>query len=396
MKTSWRVAIIGGCGRVGLPFGIVLASQGHRVTLIDTNRSRVIAVNSGEMPFKEDGADEALKTLVNEFKIGATTDQGVVAEADAVVIVVGTPVDDHLAPVLNTIPEMVEQLAKDGVLNDDQLIILRSTVYPGVTSAVERALARHDLATSVALCPERISEGQAMVELFQLPQIVASHTQEGLDKARALLCGVSMKIIQTTPEEAELAKLFTNAWRYIKFAIANQFFEIAHRHQVNYEALRQIMSHDYPRASDIPSAGWAAGPCLLKDTAQLAAFSLNQFSLGREAIFVNEGLPTYIVDWMDRNYNLRESTVGILGMAFKAGSDDNRESLSYKLKKLLKFRAGRVLCTDPWVNDGRLVGLNKVLDQSDILVVGAPHPEYDEIRADKTREVIDIWSGRVE
>ena len=151
------------------------------------------------------------------------------------------------------------------------------------------------------------------------------------------------------PEEAELAKLFTNSYRYIKFAAANQLYMMANDFGLDYERIRRAVIEDYPRAADLPGPGFAAGPCLLKDTMQLAAFNNNNFALGQASMQINEGLPLYLVSRMAARYDLDSMTVGILGMAFKGESDDNRSSLSYKLKRVLKVRAAEVLTTDPYV-----------------------------------------------
>ena len=141
------------------------------------------------------------------------------------------------------------------------------------------------------------------------------------------------------PEEAELAKLFTNTWRYIKFATANQLFMMANDFGLDYERIRTALAYNYPRAADLPAAGFAAGPCLFKDTMQLAAFNNNNFHLGQASVSINEGLPLYVVARLEQRYDLATMTVGILGMSFKAESDDIRSSLSYKLKRILRFKA---------------------------------------------------------
>jgi len=193
------------------------------------------------------------------------------------------------------------------------------------------------------------------------------------------------------PEEAELAKLFTNTWRYIKFATANQLYMIANSKGLDFERIRQAITYDYERASDMPRAGFAAGPCLFKDTMQLAAFNNNNFALGHASMLVNEGLPLYLVSRMEAKHELQSMTVGILGMAFKADSDDTRSSLSYKLRRILRFKAGEVLCTDPYVkNDGSLTSLEEVLERADLLVVGAPHKVYTALRP--AQPVYDIWN----
>jgi UDP-N-acetyl-D-mannosaminuronic acid dehydrogenase len=149
---------------------------------------------------------------------------------------------------------------------------------------------------------------------------------------------------------------------------------------------------DYPRASALPGPGFAAGPCLFKDTLQLAAFMNNTFGLGYAAIQVNEGLPAFVVDQIAARYRINEMTVGILGMAFKANSDDTRSSLSYKLKKLLMYKARAVLTTDPLVNtDRELLPVAEVVERSDVLIVGAPHREYKHLDL-RGKPLFDIWN----
>jgi UDP-N-acetyl-D-mannosaminuronic acid dehydrogenase len=229
----------------------------------------------------------------------------------------------------------------------------------------------------VAFCPERIAEGRAFDELYSLPQIVSGRRPTAVARARRLFELLTPQIVETSPEEAELAKLFTNTWRYIKFAAVNQFYMIANEHDVDFERVRQAITFDYPRAQDMPGAGFAAGPCLFKDTMQLAAFNDNNFVLGHASMLVNEGLPLYLVSRIERSYDLTSMTVGILGMSFKAESDDIRSSLSYKLRRLLRYKAKAVVCHDPFVStDPDLLPLDVVLDRADLLVIGAPHKAY--------------------
>jgi UDP-N-acetyl-D-mannosaminuronic acid dehydrogenase len=387
------VVIIGGCGHVGLPLGIALAASGTRTALYDINRDAVGQVNRGELPFMEPGAAELLGKTIADGTLQATTDPAVISEAENVIVVVGTPIDEHLNPKLMAVPDAVKEVGDR--LRDGQLLVLRSTVYPGVTSLVERELADLGLSIDVAFCPERIAEGKAMTELYELPQIVSSGTGVGRKRAAELFSRLTSKIVHLDPEEAELAKLFTNTWRYIKFATANQLFVIANDFGLDFERIRSALAEDYPRAQDLPGAGFAAGPCLLKDTMQLAAFNNNNFTLGHAAMMINEGLPLYVVSRIEERFDLSRLSVGILGMAFKATSDDIRSSLSYKLKRILRFRVKEVLTTDPYVTDDpELLPLEEVVDRTDLLIVGAPHPQYRDLET--SSEIIDIWNLRGE
>ncbi len=319
----------------------------------------------------------------------ATTDPAKVGDCEFVIVVIGTPVDEHLNPDPQEIPRALGLCAD--YLRDGQIILLRSTVYPGVTALVERMVQDLNLEIDVAFCPERIAEGRAMTELFELPQIIGASTQGAAERAGQLFRRLTPDIVHVKPEEAELAKLFTNSWRYIKFATANQLYMVANDFGLDYERIRAALTYNYPRAADLPAAGFAAGPCLFKDTMQLAAFNNNNFGLGYSAMLVNEGLPLYMVARLKARYDLSKMTVGILGMAFKAESDDIRSSLSYKLKRLLLFKAARVLCTDPYVkSDVNLVPVETVLEESDLVIIAAPHEPYKSIETEIP--VIDIWN----
>ena len=385
------VVVMGGCGHVGLPLGIALAEAGLKVSLYDVDLGAVDRVGSGKMPHKEPGAPEVLARVLANGNLSVSADAASVASAEHVIVVLGTPIDEHHNPDPQALIRSLESVTDQ--LNDGQLLILRSTVFPGVTRMVERLMHRLDKSVDVAFCPERIAEGRAMEELSALPQIVSARTNRSFDRAAALFRNLTSKIVRVAPEEAELAKLFTNSYRYIKFAAANQLFMMANDAGLDYERIRAAIIEDYPRAADLPAPGFAAGPCLLKDTMQLAAFNNNNFAIGQASMQVNEGLPLYLTARMAARYDLASMTVGILGMAFKGESDDTRSSLSYKLKRILGVRAAGVLTTDPYVTvDSDLWALDEVLARADLIVIGAPHKSYAEI--DIPQPIVDIWNIR--
>ena len=391
----WKsdVTVLGGCGHVGLPLGLALADSGMRVTLYDSNAAAVDRVLAGKMPHFEPGAQEVLLRTLADGTLTASAKPSTVGESENLIVVIGTPVDEHLNPDPGAVIGALEEVADE--LVDGQILILRSTVFPGVTRMVERLLDRLGKSIDVAFCPERIAEGRAMEELLTLPQIVAARSDHGYKRAATLFGSLTTKIVRLEPEEAELAKLFTNSYRYIKFAAANQLYMMANDFGLDFERIRAAVIEEYPRAADLPGAGFAAGPCLLKDTMQLAAFNNNNFALGLASMQINEGLPLYLISRLESKYDLDSMTVGILGMAFKGESDDNRSSLSYKLKRVLKVRAGTVLTTDPFVTldvDKDLLPVDVVLNRSDLVVIGAPHRAYAELEI--TQPVVDIWDLR--
>lgn len=391
--TDRKVCVVGGCGHVGLPLGMAFADTGHQVVLYDINQESVDTVNRGVMPFMEDKAPQVLERVVASGNLKATVEPESIAGADVVIIIIGTPVDEHLNPDPNAVINALEP-SRDYYM-DGQLVILRSTVYPGVTAKVEQYFDRLGVEVDVAFCPERIAEGRAMIELYSLPQIIGAREPRVQRRAQRFFEALAPSSVLTTPEEAELAKLFTNVWRYIKFATANQFYMMANDMGVDFARVHEAVTFDYPRAADLPGPGFAAGPCLLKDTMQLSAFNDNRFVLGHSAMLVNEGLPLYVVDRLSQRLDLSTATVGILGMAFKAESDDRRASLSYKLKRVLRFKAGEVLTTDPYVSDDpELADLDDVLERSDVLIIAAPHEIYRQMRIRPEVVVADLWNLR--
>jgi len=385
MKNS--VCIVGGCGHIGLPLGIALATAGVRVTLLDNSESRVRSVSEGRMPFLERGADESLAAVLEDGRLRVTSDPDAVGRAETVVVTIGTPVDEFLSPEIRTFDRSMGAILDR--MHDGQLLILRSTVFPGVTARLDRRTRERGLRIDVAHCPERIAQGYALEETGSLPQIIGGVTPSATRRASALFGLLGARTIEVPPVEAELCKLFCNSYRYINFAIANQFYVIAEKFGADFDRVRRAMTADYPRMAGFPGAGFAGGPCLLKDTMQLAAFNHNDFVLGQAAMMINEGLPTFLVESAKARFPLSTATVAILGMAFKGNSDDPRDSLAYKLRKVLTFESRKVLCTDPYIDDPSFVPVEVALDEADVVFVGACHDEYRELSI--RQPVIDVF-----
>jgi UDP-N-acetyl-D-mannosaminuronic acid dehydrogenase len=388
-RAQYDVCVIGGCGHVGLPLAISFARRGLKVAVDDINRYAVELVRAGRMPFIDAGAEPALREVVGRT-LHVDSDPTLIGRARHVVVVIGTPVDEHLNPSVHTIRKFFDGIMPH--LVDGQCLILRSTVYPGTTEKVNEMVVASGKRLHIAFCPERVAQGKAMEELAELPQIVSGCDETAVEMAAALFRTIAKSVIVMTPQEAELTKIFANAWRYIQFATANQFFMIATDFGADYHRIHDALTRDYPRMAGLPTSGFAAGPCLFKDTMQLAAANNNNFSLGHSAMLINEGLPSYLVRQAKTRYDLRRMRVGVLGMTFKANCDDARESLSYKLRKVLAYEAAEVLCTDVYIDDPSFLPVDEVVRQSDLLFVGTPHKEYRRLAIPSEKPVIDIWN----
>jgi UDP-N-acetyl-D-mannosaminuronic acid dehydrogenase len=383
------LTIVGGAGHVGVPLVLSFAAKGLTVNVNDLNLDSLAALKSGQLPFIEYGAEELLKQALRDDRLIFTSTPAGISASGPVIVTIGTPVDEFLNPERHVILKCIDDLLPH--LNDGQLLILRSTLYPGTTDSVLAHLKRRQRDMKVAFCPERIVQGYGIEELSRMPQIVSGTTPEAVDEATALFRTIAPEIVQLEPIEAEFAKLFGNAYRYIEFAVTNQFYLIAQSAGLDYQRILKAMKHNYPRARNIPKPGYAAGPCLMKDTMQLTAFARNEFSLGNAAMLVNEGLPLHVIGDLRRRYDLGKMTVGLLGMAFKSEVDDVRASLSYKFKKILKGFAQDVLTTDPFVTvDPELLSLDEVIARSDILILCTPHNSYKSADL-KGKPVVDVW-----
>jgi UDP-N-acetyl-D-mannosaminuronic acid dehydrogenase len=386
---KYDICVVGGCGHVGLPLSLVFASKNLKVLIYDINKQSIDLIQNGKIPFVEARGEELLEEVLTAKTLNLTDDITQLRSARNIIITIGTPVDEFQNPALKSIREFFDNIIP--YIRREQLIVLRSTVYPGTTDLMSKYLKNAGCDAPLAFCPERLVQGKGIDEIQSLPQIISGTSPEAEKRACDLFSRISPDLVMLSPLEAEFAKLFTNVYRYIQFAIANQLYMIANSAGVDYEKVRQAVRYNYPRVKDLPSAGFAAGPCLYKDTVQLSAFSDNLFTLGNSAININEGLVYYIVDLMSKKYKLEEMTVGILGMAFKPEVDDIRASLSYKLKKALQYKARNVLCTDPYVTvDPSLIDVEQVLEDSDILILGTPHSVYRSLDI-SGKIMVDIW-----
>ena len=380
------IFIIGGAGHIGLPLGLLFADKGKKVILYDKNKKNIKKINNLEMPFMEKGGEKLLKK--NRKNIFATTNKKFVSKAKIIIICIGTPVKNS-KPDLAFFFKLFREIKKE--LNPNKLLIIRSSIYPGTCVKVQNLLGSKF--KNISYCPERVVQGKSISELPKLPQIISGVSKNSINQSKQLFKLICKKLIVTSILEAELIKLFSNAWRYINFSISNQFYMICEKFNIDFKILRKNMIEGYDRNKSISTAGFTAGPCLYKDTAQLNAFLRNSFTLGIAATNINQNFPKFIYTKMKSKFKskLKNKKVGILGVAFKSDIDDIRDSLSIDLWNFLKKRGLKVNISDEFVKMREIIDKNKLIKNSDIIIIGAPHSSYKKIKIPKNKFVIDSW-----
>jgi UDP-N-acetyl-D-mannosaminuronic acid dehydrogenase len=387
---NYDVCIVGGAGRVGLPLALVLADSGFKTLILDINKTALDTIAKGTMPFLEAGGQAFLEKVHGTDRLTLSSKANSVARSAIIVLTIGTPVDEFQNPNLSLLTRCLDELLPH--LRDEQTIILRSTVAPGTTNYIDGYLRSRGKKIGLAFCPERVVQGRGIEEIRALPQLISGMTPEAVTAAKDVFCKIAPEVVEMTPLEAEFAKLVCNAFRYMQFAATNQLYMVVESVGLDYGELLAKMKRGYPRMGSIPGPGFAAGPCLMKDTMQLFAFQKHNFVLGQMATTINEGLPNFIVEQLARRFDLGKKRVGILGMAFKAESDDIRDSLSYKLGKLLRFHGADVFYSDEYAKDPTFVGKETLVRECDIIIVGVPHTAYRSLDVPGDKNVVDLWS----
>lgn len=394
-----KIAIFG-VGRVGLPLALVLADKGFKVTGIDVDPYRISLLKHKIMPFLEEGAQPLLeKHSGKNFQIFSQQHLGrIVSENQTIIITLGTPIDDTYSPNYSGIEELMSAMAP--FIKEGQLIIFRSTLSPGATEQLIRQLENQTKlklgeTLFLAYCPERIAEGKSVEELSEIPQIIGTLDEESGKRASSIFEKIAPKILFTNPKSAELAKLFCNMYRYIDFAIGNEFMMIAEDYECDIYEVLNLVNNDYKR-SGLKSPGLTAGPCLVKDGFFLIDKS-PYMELVTAAWRMNENIPGYLLSRIKSKIkDLRKIKVALLGLAFKKNIDDIRYSLSPKLQRYFLAEGAKVSVTDPYIDSQPL---DDALKSADVVIIGVNHDVYKKLSFDYLKNFVsenclicDIWN----
>ncbi|MEJ7825106.1 MAG: nucleotide sugar dehydrogenase [Solirubrobacteraceae bacterium] len=386
-----EVAVIG-LGRIGLPLAVSFADRGHRVLGIDKDAARLQAVRDAQMPFQEPGAQEALDRVRAAGTLEVSDRVADAAAAEHIVITLGTPSFSHVEIDISDIRSALDDLL--GHLRPGHTIVLRSTIAPGTTDFVAGYLEKHrgfaiGEDVFVAHAPERIAAGHFMEEIRTLPCIVGGVGAESGERVGSLFEVFGAPIVQTTPVQAELAKIWTNILRYANFALPNLLMMDCEQHSANVFEVIDLINRDYPRGG-IANPGLTAGTCLRKDFAFSEERS-NAPGMLLAVSRVNESVPLFLVEGMKRRLgSLNGRKIAVLGLAFKGNTDDERDSLAHKLVRLLERELADVAVHDPRVTTPT-PPFAETVSGADAIVVAANHDEF--LGAEPLHEIAALAGG---
>lgn len=374
------VAVVG-IGRVGLPLALAFADSGLRTIGVDAKPEIVQAVQDGRMPFEEPGAEEVLARVQGTDRLEVTSDVARAASARHIVLTLGTPSFSHIEIDVSQIRSVLDDLLPH--LREGHCVVLRSTIAPGTTEFVAGYLEMqrgfqvgHDI--FVAHVPERIASAKFFSEIGTLPCIVGGVGERSGEVAAEPFRALGAPVVQTTPIEAELAKIWTNILRYTMFALPNRLMMECEQYGANVFEVIDLINRDYPRGG-MKLPGMTAGTCLRKD------FTFSEERSPAPGMLlavsrVNESVPLFLVDGLKRRLageTLRGRKIAVLGLAFKGDTDDERDSLSFKLIRLLERELGLVASHDP-LSPSSTLTLDEAVAGAEAVVLATNHSAWQD------------------
>ncbi|AEC51118.1 UDP-N-acetyl-D-mannosaminuronic acid dehydrogenase [Pyrococcus sp. NA2] len=388
-----RIAVLG-LGYIGLPTAIMFASSGHDVIGYDIKPEVVDKINAGTSHIIEPEIEERLRSVLAKGKLRATTRVEDLRGSEAFIICVQTPLKDG-KPDLSYLERAIRTVAE--VLEEGALVIIESTVPPGTTEKMARLLEnltnlKEGKDFYVAHAPERVMPGRIFKELVYNSRIIGGVSEKASKLAENLYRSfVKGEIFITTATTAEMVKLMENTFRDVNIALANEFALLAHQYGVNvFEAIELANTH--PRVNiHVPGIG-VGGHCLPKDPYLLLANAKEEFGLIRMARRINESMPKFVADLLlealnEANVEPSSAIIVVLGLAYKGGTDDVRNSPALKFIEIIRNLVSEVRTYDPYV-DGTHKSLEEVVKGADAIVIATDHPEFKNLNWDEIKKFL--------
>jgi UDP-N-acetyl-D-mannosaminuronic acid dehydrogenase len=383
---TYDLSIIG-LGRVGLPLALCFADRGVRVLGVDSDPEVLDAIRARRMPFAEEGTQELLERVAQSGRLALAERAADAAKAQNIVITLGTPSFSHIESDLRQVREALDDLLP--LLAPGHALILRSTIAPGTTEFVagyleKRRGFRVGEDVFVAHAPERIAAGRFVEEISTLPCIIGGVGEASTERTASVFSIFGAPIVRTSPVQAELAKIWTNILRYTTFALPNLLMMDCEQHSANVFEVIDLINHDYPRGG-MAMPGLTAGTCLRKDFAFSEERS-NAPGMLLAVSRVNEAVPLFLIEGVKRRIgSLSSSKVAVLGLTFKRDTDDERDSLSPKLIRLLERELADVAVCDPNAKTPTQPLADAVLG-ADVVIVATNHSDFE--RPEVLREIV--------
>ncbi len=377
-ENSEKFVSVIGLGRVGLPLALSFADRGLRVLGVDHDHAVIESVRAGRMPFAEAGTQELLERVAATGRLELTERTADAARADDIVITIGTPSFSHIESDLRQVRAAIDDLLP--LLRQGHAVILRSTIAPGTTEFAagyieKRRGLRVGDQVFVAHAPERIAAGRFLEEISTLPCIIGGVGDSSTERTAALFGAFGAPIVRTTPVQAELAKIWTNILRYATFALPNLLMMDCERYGANVFEVIDLINHDYPRGG-IAMPGLTGGTCLRKDFAFSEERS-NAPGMLLAVSRVNEAVPLFLVEGVKRRVgSLASKKVAVLGLTFKRDTDDERDSLSHKLIRLLERELADVAVCDPHA-PSPTQPMEQAVEDADVVIVATNHSAFE-------------------
>jgi UDP-N-acetyl-D-glucosamine dehydrogenase len=394
-----------GLGYVGLPLAVAFAREGCDVVAVDVDARKIEAITAGDS-YIEDVSSEALAEVLG--RIHATTRYARLAKADAVLVCVPTPLTRNREPDLGPLIDATRSLAE--VLQSDQLVILESTTYPGTTrERVAPLLEESGLAAGrdfhLAFSPERVDPGRTDFTLRNTPKVLGGLTEACAERAEELYGLVCDHVVRvSSPEAAELTKLLENVFRSVNIALVNELAMLTDRMGIDiWEVVEAASTKPYGFMPFQPGPGMG-GHCLPVDPFYLS-WRAREFDMATEFIElagkVNQQMPYHCVAKVQRVLNdaglsVKGARIALLGVSYKPGVGDTRESPALKIITLLQDLGADVSYHDPHVASLSDFGLSStplddVLRDADLALIVTAHPSVDhDVVARRARLVVDL------
>ncbi|MBY0471668.1 nucleotide sugar dehydrogenase [bacterium] len=392
---SATVAVIG-LGYVGLPLLLRFVEVGFKVIGIDVHASKVDALLTGKSYIRHIPSDRLAKALATK-RVQAGSDYALTAQADAIIICVPTPLNEHREPDLSYITNTMEALVP--FLKEGQLLSLESTTYPGTTAEeivprVERSKLKVGQDAFVVFSPEREDPGNQKFETQTIPKVVGGTTKACLDVGVALYSQVIGKVVPvTSTQTAEMAKLLENIYRSVNIGLVNELKQVADRMNIDiWEVIEAASTKPFGFTPFFPGPG-LGGHCIPIDPFYLT-WKAREYGVNTRFIELAGEVNTAMPEWVygkvaealnSRSKAVRGSRILLLGTAYKKNIDDMRESPALRLFELLTERGASVSYSDPFVPSVQIAGKTQesvkmdssTLKNQDCVLLVTDHDSFD-------------------